>query len=114
MTIKMKAQRDFRGRDGEGTNLASDRRLVEAGGEMTVADQGRANWLEVHGLAIPVGHLAAAPAPRAATVQNLAEEAGPLASAGGQTGAEAAASSSPAAPARKRPVSRSRNAVPRS
>lgn len=106
MGVPMRGLRDFRGREGEGTNLSRDKRFVEAGCEFTAADQSRADWLETMGHAMPVkAAKAPAIAPREAAVRNPAEEAGPLAAAGGGTGAADAASSSAPAPAPPKPPS---------
>lgn len=83
----MKAMKDFRGREGEGKN-----RMVEAGVEFTVASKGRANDLEVRGLAVPVKRVSdKKPEVETAVspVQNEASETGPLGSLGGETGAAA-------------------------
>lgn len=98
----MKALRDFRGRDGEGTNLAADRRFVEAGCEFRVGDDPRANWLEQKGHAIPVSAIKYdPPVARPAVIQNGGPEIDPLDQAGGGTGPEIDVSSSPEVQARK-------------
>ena len=97
MPIKMKALKDFRGREGEG-NVRGNKRMVESGVEFNVADQKRADWLEAQGLAVPMFVQKAMqplqnkmePAPA-----NKAAQTGPLASPGGPTGADNPPSSSP-------------------
>lgn len=92
--IRMKAIRSF-GFPG------SNEGHITHGKEFTVASPARAQDLEAGGLAFRLEDRAPAPAP--APVQNKAAVAGPLASAGGKTGAAAAPSSSaPVRPQAKR------------
>lgn len=89
-----------------------DGEVRDPGGEPFEVDRGRALSYERRGLAQLVypPHKDPGPGPAAATASNPAAETGPFDSAGGQTGADAQPSSSPAAPAPKRSTSRRRAA----
>ncbi len=118
--MRMKALRTFHGKPGENDESGAVRR----GHEFEVAGDKRARELEIRGLAIPQGaaRLAgkATPEPRPATIVNEAATTGPLdQSAGGETGAKSAPSSSQpdpapakAAPTSKRPSSRAGKSSP--
>jgi len=97
MSIVMKALRSFRGEPGEGNIKGGDNRMVDEGGEFTVASERRAEVLERAGLAAPIAKIkqpapASAKAASATTAENKAASAGPLPSVGGKTGGEPAPS----------------------
>lgn len=96
MSVLMKGLRSFHGA-GEGK--------VRRGREFKVRDIQRANELEAHGLAYRVETKAEPGAPlnkMESPPPNKAAEQGPFDSAGGKTGEDAPAPSSPPAPARRR------------
>lgn len=83
--IAMKAIADFRGRPGEGSG--DKNRIVEAGDVFTVADQGRADYLQKRELAVVEGGKVAK------KVQNKAVDGAPVnqAEAGSDDNKEAGA-----------------------
>lgn len=97
--VRMKALKSWTGEEGP----------ISAGNEFNARNEYRAKDLEAHGLAHRVKPPAeATPLTKIGNVPetNKAAETGPLASAGGATGAEAPAPSSP--PARQRRKRRSK------
>lgn len=110
--MRMKAMKTFR--------QASTGDVVNPGQLFDEPNAGRAAHYERNGMAYPAGPVPPPVTARPASVKNPAvkaneaAEAGPLASTGGGTGAATPASSSPAAPAPRKPRLRSRKAAPRS
>lgn len=103
--IRMKALKSFNGDRGEGVQQPDGSWYVDAGSEIACTTQPRANDLERAGLAVPLPATKAddirankmAPLPinkMEPPLENKAASAGPLASAGGETGAASAPSSS--------------------